>query len=451
MNEREYYQIRESGTGFGAGGEKRFAVAIVIGVHACRTRAGQSLALNLINMVLRFVNRVTVVLAEDENDLLVRFPYQEPSFQETIRCVHRHCDPRASFTVITPAAQGPSENSPDYSIGVGADVPTDCDLYLSADGFIGDASREPLPDPGPSEELIGAGVAALLGAANVARKMDAVEPLTIRLSGWNFAEGERAEQGPGEWKSLDVGTVRIIGAGAVAGALANWLYQWGVSGRWQIIDRDVIKLKNVSKTLVFSTVDAAEVTPPGIRKVRVLERLLPVSMSVETWYDEWDKRNVPLPDVILPLANERGIRSRVAAESATIVLHATTSTQWQSHVHRHLAGEDDCIACRFPDVAPVPLKCSTGSLADPESPGTTRDASLPFVAGGSGLLLAVMLKRLQLGQLAEVPWNYCTWHWRTQNRFTSTGRHSCRRGCSMYLPTELRRTINAEGRWAHLD
>src|SRR5580700_2572954 len=444
MNDDEYYRIRESGTGFRAVDGSSFSVTIAIGEAACRSAIGQSLALNLINMVVRFVNKITIVLGTDQSDLLVRFPYEGTDLRDTISCVATHCDPRASVVLIDQTTSAVSDRFSGYSIGIGSDIAQSCDLYLSADGYIGNASTKPLADPVSSRTLVGAGVASLLGAANVARRISALEPLTICLSGWNLTAGEAAVQGPVEWTPLDVGTVRMIGAGAVAGALAYWLYQWGVSGTWQIVDADVVRLKNVPKTLVFATTDAAEITPPGLQKVQVLGRFLSNSSSVDAWYDAWDRSCVHSPDVILPLANERGVRARIASESATVVLHATTSSLWQSTVHRHIAGRDDCIACRFSDETPVSFKCSTGSIADPESPTGTRDESLPFVAGGSGLLLAVMLKHLQLEEVASIPWNYCTWHWRTESRFTSTGTYSCAPGCAMHLPTEVRRIANAK-------
>ncbi len=452
MNDAEYYRLRESGTGFGTRGTEGFSVAIAIGKEACQSATGQSLALNLVNILLRFVNRATILLAKGDSDLLVKFPYTAPSFEETIRSIWRHCDPRALVTFGTLTTQPPIIiSSADYSIGIGSDIPTGCDLYLSSEGFIGHACRSPAPISASPQTLVGSGVAALLGAANVARKLSGIDPFPVRLSGWNFAEDDKADRGPTDWPTLDVGTVRMIGAGAVASALAYWLFQWGVSGTWQIIDPDVIKLKNVAKSLAFSTSEAAEISPPGVKKVHVLERLLPCSLGQDVWYADWDRSLAPLPDVILPLANERGIRASIANDSATLVLHATTSTRWQSSVHRHIAGSDDCIACRFPDTTPAAMKCSTGSVADASSPTKTRDASLPFVAGGSGLMLAVLLQRLQLGQLERLPWNYCTWHWRTERQFTSTGTYSCRSGCASFLPRAVRRTINAKGRWAHLD
>jgi hypothetical protein len=78
------------------------------------------------------------------------------------------------------------------------------------------------------------------------------------------------------------------------------------------------------------------------------------------------------------------------------------------------------------------------------------DASLPFVAGGSALQLAVLLQRLQRGELLNSQWNYCAWHWNTDNRFAISGSYACKNGCSSYLPASIRRLVN-KGRWAHLD
>jgi molybdopterin/thiamine biosynthesis adenylyltransferase len=444
MNDDDYYRIRESGLGFDNESRASFSVAIVLGQSACASAVGQSVALNLINILLRFINNVTIAMPADRSDLLVKFPFVHGDFAECLRAVAERCDPRATMRLVSTANFSRDRSFRCYSIGIGPDTGAPCDLYLSA-------SVTPPIENLLGQVLVGAGVAALLGAANVARTISGLEPLVIRLSGWNLASDNAAEAGPGEWVPLDVGTVRMIGAGAVGGAVAYWLHQWGVGGKWQVIDQDVIRLKNVSKTLAFSTSEAEEVQGYSTMKVQVIERLLPNVTPIDSWYDTWDRQSIARPDIVLPLANERGVRARVASDSETVVLHATTSTQWQSIVHRHIAGRDDCIACRFPDRVPVKMNCSSGSLGTLESSITNRDASLPFVAGASGLMLATMLKRLQLGELASLSWNYCTWHWRTEARFRAAGRYSCASGCGTYLPRDVRRLVNSNGRWAHLD
>lgn len=108
-------------------------------------------------------------------------------------------------------------------------------------------------------------------------------------------------------------------------------------------------------------------------------------------------------DIVLALANDRGVRSALQARQPTYLLHATTSANWQAQVHRHVAGLDDCIDCRIPPEAPR-LQCSTSALQS--QAGRRADPALPFLSGSAALMLAVLLARLQEESLVGLPYNF---------------------------------------------
>src|SRR5690348_5542772 len=96
------------------------------------------------------------------------------------------------------------------------------------------------------------------------------------------------------------------------------------------------------------------------RKVDVFSAGLAAARPFFGWYDDWLAANDEArPDLILPLANERGVRRAIAHRHEPVILHATTSRSWQAQMHRHIAGLDDCIDCRVRGVAaPARFGCS---------------------------------------------------------------------------------------------
>ncbi len=85
-------------------------------------------------------------------------------------------------------------------------------------------------------------------------------------------------------------------------------------------------------------------------KAQLLKSQLPDAEFANEWYDSCATTAEHF-DVVLPLANECDVRSLVASRSFAVCLHATTGENWLSQLHRHIAGKDDCIACRTAGVS----------------------------------------------------------------------------------------------------
>lgn len=449
MTDDEYYSIRNTGLRSGIDGR-----LLDVHLHIPRSFASsattQLMALNFLNIVLRFVPTVTVYLPAEPMGVLIRHPFSGSSIDETVRNLFEVCDPRGNFR-IQREGQESARGSAVLSIGVGPDAISGCDLYLSADGYIGASSTTPPKGQRDGVVPVGACIAALLGAANIARFAANLEPLTLRLSGWNFREGGDAAQGPSDWSPIDVGVVRLIGAGAVGSALVYWLYQWGVLGNWQIVDADTIKLKNIGKSLLYRTSEAEEFAPSPVSKAGAIAQWLPHATVFAKWHDDSSVSAANEPDLIIPVANEQGIRPAVASESRTVVLHATTNTDWDSMLHRHIAGIDDCIACRIPEMGVPKFQCSTGRVGEAKEGNYSFDASLPFVAGASGLMLAALLNRLQRGELLSLAENCWRWHWMAARKLYGWSSYKCDPGCVNYLPASTRLAANSHSLWASLD
>jgi hypothetical protein len=204
---------------------------------------------------------------------------------------------------------------------------------------------------------------------------------------------------------IDVGDVLLVGAGAVASGLLYWLREFGVIGRWLVVDRDGLLLHNTNRsigTLVEQTEWPGGTPEP---KAEVGARLIGAEARV-AWYHQWlgTERDFR-PALVLPLANAHDVRRLIGLRGGPLLVHATTSRDWTAELHRHVVDLDECIACRFPDPTPAPaFTCSTAGIQTGED--RTSDAALPFLSAAAGLMLARGLTMLAAGELVRLDGNF---------------------------------------------
>lgn len=411
---------------------------------ACSSKAGQVLLLALANQLARVHRRVSFFLAASHAPVAAPTLFGGQSIARAVLKAMEAIDPFGSFSELIAAPPGAT------TIGIGELVPTDLDWYVGARGAIGILDRAPSAvDISLPGTVRGAGLASCLGAAALFRTVHGLPSAARRLSAWNFAEGEAADIGPHGVPTVDVGRTLMIGAGAVASCLAYWSYSFGLGGSWTVIDADLVKIHNTNRSLVFTPADAGWGGTVPRRKVHALAPLLSAARSEVAWYHDSVMAKEQF-DVLLALANEHDVRAQVASLSAPLVLHATTSENWISQLHRHIAGRDDCIGCRMLDVKVPSLSCSSGLLtpSDTEEAG---DAALPFLSAASGLMLAAAMERLAAGALEVGPENDWRWYWDSAHLTARDGIRHCRTPCPWSQPQANRRRMHAGSRWIALD
>src|SRR5690606_3723351 len=67
-------------------------------------------------------------------------------------------------------------------------------------------------------------------------------------------------------------------------------------------------------------------------------------------------------DLILPLANELGVRASIEGNFPPVQVYGTT-VDWIANYHRHIPLVDDCSLCRFPlEDTPIQTVCSTARV-----------------------------------------------------------------------------------------
>jgi molybdopterin/thiamine biosynthesis adenylyltransferase len=299
------------------------------------------------------------------------------------------------------------------------------------------------------------GLGVCLAAGELFRSVFGQSTRCRRVSAWDFDDGDDATVGPTvEPKPLDVGDVAVVGAGAVGSAFCYWAAQLGHTGRWTVIDQDKVELHNTNRCMGLVATDAGwpDGQPSGmpVSKAQAAARLV-IADSYDGWYHDWLETCSERPDLVLPLANEFGVRHAIGQRAEPIIVHATTSANWTAELHRHIAGRDDCIDCRLPARSESNFRCSTGLVPAPTETVTPNDAALPFLSGAAGLMLLVALVQLEHGAFAEHRRN----HWRLlfgpAERAWSSSTHRCLEECRSQVAPAVRKKVNADRRWAHLD
>lgn len=425
--------------------ENLLPIHVAIDAVSAATTSGQLALLSLSNQLARVGRRISFSLADPTVRVLARTPFQGATLGEVLLTTALAIDPCGEFTL----AGRPTGHC--VSIGIGAEVDRDCQWYLGADRSIAYLQRSPVTCADTPGTLRGAALAACLGCSAMLREQLELPVVARVLSAWNYAENDGAEYGPVSAPLVNVGRVLMVGAGAVGAALSFWLHAFGVRGDgWAVVDRDVVELHNTNRGLVFTATDAGWPSGTQVNKAARIVSLMPGATPYACWYHECVELVEQKFDTVLALANDYDVRERLTHRNAGLALQATTGENWLSQLHRHILGRDGCIWCRTGDVKHPAYRCSSGTVG--VSGGMRTDAALPFLSAASGLMLATALERLSSGGLIEEPFN--TWSWDFDSTYRMAMRpeaRQCRNGCSLVLPANVRRKINAETRWAGLD
>lgn len=421
-------------------------VAVVVGRRAARTAAGQLALLALANQLSRVHRQITFVLPEGAIPVLVGHDRGARDLRKALLGLVVSIDPCGKFMATAEVPRA------DVSIGIG-DVAEGLDWYLGAERTIGILARSPAALSDAQSTAWGGAVASCLGASAVFRAVSGLPVGPVRLSGWTWNEGARAEAGPATIPPLAIGSVLQVGAGAVGTALDYWVEAFGHETAWTLVDGDVVHLHNTNRSLLFAPRHAGWPRGEAQNKAVVAALSLHDAEPFPGWWAEWTAAPGAdrTYDVVLPLANGPGVRESIAQLQSPVLLHASTSSNWSAQLHRHVPGLDDCITCRMADVPTGRFGCATGTVpGEDEGDGRSRDAALPFLSALAGLMLACALARLQAGELHGPADNWWAVDLRSAHRMVSTGRHHCREGCETVLAPTARAQIPG-GRWSALD
>lgn len=442
----EFYELRDlRSVGYiGQSLNHGTRIRIVADADTCHSASGQLALLSLANQLARVHRGICFELAQADAPVVARTPFPGHTLGEVLFTTVNAIDPCGEFVV------GPCPGA-SHSIGLGTELPGNLDWYIGADRAVAYLSRAPRPFSKSPSTPLGAGLAACLGCSAMLRLNLGLPTASRVLSAWNYLEGDAAAHGPSVLPAVDVGRVLMVGAGAVGASLAYWLHALGASGHgWVIVDGDVVELHNTNRSLPFTAKDAGWPSGPPLNKAAIVARLLDGASAYPNWYDDSPELHEQNFDVVLALANDRGVRRDLTHRNAVVALQATTGDNWLSQLHRHVIGRDGCIWCRTGEIVQSTFACSTGIVA--EGNDAPSDAALPFLSAASGLMLASALLRLTTGELTNAPSNCWSWDFGSMHRLAARpGVRDCNDGCALILPPGVRRKMNSGSRWSALD
>lgn len=426
-------------------------IVVAAGSRAAGSEEGQFLLLTLTNLLARIHRRIDFVLPDADTALRRSPPFSDANELATALLETAEVlDPCGEFRCRADLPAGDV-----HGVGVGRDAPVGLPWYVGAQGAVARLDQQSVPVDASYGEgtLRGAGLAACLGASGVFQSLHDVTVRPRMLSVWNYQEGRDAALGPADLEPVDLGRVLMVGAGAVGSGLGYWLRAWGAGGSWTVVDGDRVELHNTNRSLLFTPKHAGWPGGERARKADVVARALPNAAPVSEWYDETDKVRDRSFDVILPLANERDVRGRLATRNAVVTVHATTGRDWVSQLHRHIQGVDDCLACRMVGVVPMDDRCSEVKWErDGEEAGGGGDAALPYLSAASGLMLATALQRLGRGELATLDANKWSWYFHSEREMTRSIRWpACGEECESTKPPSQRHSLVGDRKWRELD
>jgi hypothetical protein len=387
------------------------SVLITGETRALKTFAGQVMFLITCNLLARWCRRVFVAVPEVA--LHERFRVSGPLIDLALNTMH-DADPFGQF-------QSQTTLEGDLHIHLGDECPqlAGRSTIVTCAGWLAGVRRwgESGLTMGDSDNPIGAAHAAVLAGAQVFR--DALERGELYPPGFIFDALTGAP-----WISdssveanlpqdLSLGHVLMTGAGSVASSALFFGDLFGLSARIDLVDADWTKIENFARSPVFGRADY------GRYKVDALaEHFAGSSLTVRpipAWWHEADlSPMLEGYDVVLPLANEHGIRWELQNRVPPLMVHASTGRNWNVNFARHIPVRDDCLVDRFEGLHDKPvLRCAEGDIAA-EGP-TAIDAALPFLSFFAGLLVATDLVRLALPHYPHTP-NFAHYSFRA-NRF----------------------------------
>lgn len=413
------------------------SVVVTVGEEA-HSEAGHLLTVALVNQLAR-AHRSIVVLGDLDRPLLCADHFGFGTLEAASVGLARVINPFIDATTSV----GSARPAPLLTIGIAAEG----ELRLGCDGWcamIGEGAEV----NSRRTSALGAALASCLGAAAAFHRLANKDKMPAgSFSLWDYCRTSRT-QGPDLVGPIDVGRVLQVGAGAVGGALDYWLRFFGFTEEWVIADGDDIEVSNLNRQLLFVAADTG--FPDGVtanKASAVVGRLGAPATPSPHWYGDDRKVTDASYDLVLPLANERGVRPALQSRPQTVLLHATTTPNWRALAHRHVAGHDDCIVCRLPEEESPIFTCSTGRVGTQRP----RDASLPFLSAVAGLLLLGDLIRLQQGSLLARTENFTAVDLGTSTPFVRELTWACRDGCRVRMPAAARIRRTAGMRFAQLD
>ena len=246
----------------------------------------------------------------------------------------------------------------------------------------------------------GSAFAAIAAASQLSRQINGEFVTPVLIDTYRWTAGIPAPDTPQVHANFSLGELWCVGVGSVGTCSLFFLGLVTNSFEAVLIDGDVVEVENVSRSALFTWRDAL----PGIAKVesghRWLSKVGVENITVRETYlddilDQWTKRPLGTPDILIAAANERNVRSLIESYCPPLQVYATTGKNWQATLLRHIPLSEACSLCVPGSEKPqVPTVCATGTFPTDNSSASEDDVALPFLSYAAGLATASEITKL---------------------------------------------------------
>lgn len=387
-------------------GFDRYKVGIVIGWKNLNNFKTQLMTWLASNMLARWCRHIVVQI---EGDVLsVLNGTKGKDFRLSLQSELFNIDPYLNLQFST------IDDSVNTLLTIGCEVPhlKDKSVWIDSDGWragIGAGQNPCRPSTNEDSNIIGSCFAACLGCAEIFRRAigkDEMREKETWYSLYDFSKSTEISLTKNALFTDDIqlGHIHQVGCGAVGASLDYLLSLTDWKGDIDLIDFDSVDISNCNRSLPFLAWDTVNET----KKVKICERILSTNRNISTRifekdYSEFIKEGYlfnPTPDLILCLANDRGIWSTIQHNYPPLVYHATTTPNWGINVGRHIPRAEWCILCRFHQELQKTYRfippCSTGTIVEQTEDTQPIEGVLPFLSSMSAILILSELAKTNI-------------------------------------------------------
>lgn len=399
MTPEEFRNLRDSRTqSCESNSDYRSAKVAIVAGRCVETEAGQMMVLTTAALLARFCYRLDVLVPDVP---CILRPYKASNgFHSVIREAVTDADPWAELGL---GEQLQSDHTYVLQIGEPVDGHLSPDFTIDANGWVACAGQGAI-DFGcdiTSANVIAAAQSATIGVAD-AFKVATNQPAGVRVARTYFStfywtlQSNPEDKAPSIAAALPLNLARlvIVGAGAVGSNILHFLrFLPHADTTVTVIDHDAVDYSNLNRCLPFGYKDV------GLYKADVVTRQL-LHSGIDTTsfvgrFDEYIGHSKHLnADIVLPVANEHGVRWAIQSNIPPLMLQGSTGRGWTINVGRHIPSVDFCLACCFPHTSDTRMSCGAGQLPG-ESSGSA-DAALPFVSPWAAILVVGEMAKLNL-------------------------------------------------------
>ena len=268
-------------------------------------------------------------------------------------------------------------------------------------GAYSGSGASPLTD---SAEInpFGPAFAAIVAVPQLRRQINGKPVAPALIDTYRWKSGIPAVDTPQVQSNFSPGQLCYVGLGSVGSCSLFFLSLVTNSFDAVLIDGDVVKVENVSRSALFSWEDAL----PQIAKVEAasgwLKRIGVEPTAVHRNYldeipEQWNGRQPGKPDILISAANERNVRSLIENSHPPVQVYATTGRNWQTTLFRHIPLRGACSLCVPGNDKPQsPPICATASMPSIDSSSLEDDVALPFLSYAAGLATTAEIAKLTI-------------------------------------------------------